>query len=79
MPVFFVPADFTGDPAFHFDDIRGAGEAESSENSLSALQLVHLQDGAGFLQLPFGGSNLGRNLSTHTNTFFVVQTDFKTN
>lgn len=52
------PADFTGHPAFHLDDIRGTGEAEASQHPLPALQLVHLQDGPSFLQLSLGRSNI---------------------
>ena len=61
------PADFTSDSAFHLDDVGGAGEAKASQNSLPALQLVHLQDGSGFLQLSLGGSNICPNLK-HTHT-----------
>lgn len=53
-----LPANFTGDSPFHLDDIRRAGEAEASQNSLPALQLVHLQDGPSFLQLSLGRSNV---------------------
>ena len=57
-----LPADFTSDAPFHLDDIRGTGEAESAQNPLAALQLVHLQDGPSFLQLLFGSSNICRDL-----------------
>lgn len=49
-----VPADLTGHTPLHLDDIRGAGEAEAPQDSLPALQLVHLQDRLGLLQLPLG-------------------------
>lgn len=53
-----LPADFTGHPSFHLDDIGGAGESQAPQNSLPALQLVHLQDGLSFLQLPLGCSDI---------------------
>lgn len=67
-----VPADFTGDPPLHLNDIRRAGESEAPQNSLPALELVHLQDGPSFLQLPLGRSNICCNLKQkhmHTNTY----------
>lgn len=53
-----LPAYFTCDTSFHLDDIRGTGESEASQNSLPALQLVHLQDSPSFLQLSLGCSNI---------------------
>lgn len=44
-----LPADFTGHPSFHLNNIRGAGEPQAPQNSLPALQLVHLQDGLSLL------------------------------
>lgn len=57
------PADLTGHPPLHLDDVRRAGEAEAPQNSLPALELVHLQDGAGLLQLPLGCPDLGGDLN----------------
>lgn len=53
-----LPANFTGDPPFHLNDVRGTGKAKSSKNSLSALQLVHLQDGSRFFEVSLGCSNI---------------------
>lgn len=65
-----LPADFTGNPPFHLDDVGGTGEAEASQNSLPALQLVHLQDGPSFLQLSLGCSNVCGDLkNTHTHMY----------
>lgn len=57
------PADLTGHPPLHLDDVRRAGEAEAPQHSLSALELVHLQDGASLLQLSLGCPDLGGDLS----------------
>lgn len=57
-----LPANFTGDPPFHLDDIRRTGKTETSQDSLPALQLVHLQDGPSFLQLSLGRPNICRDL-----------------
>lgn len=66
----FLPANFTGNSAFHLDHIRGAGEAEAPQNSLPALQLVHLQHGPSFLQLSLGRSNVCCDLKhTHPHTY----------
>lgn len=62
-----LPADFTGDPPFHLDDVGRTGEAEAPQDSLPALELVHLQDGARFLQLQLGRSNLSGDLHKRTN------------
>lgn len=59
-----LPADFTGHPSFHLDDIRGAGEAQPPQDSLPALELVHLQDGLSLLQLPLGCPNICSDLNT---------------
>jgi len=41
----FVPStDFTGDPAFHVNDVRGTGETQTTENPFPALEFFHLQD-----------------------------------
>lgn len=61
-----LPANFTCDPSFHLDDIRRTGESEASQDSLPALQLVHLQDGPGFFQLSLGCSDVSCDLkNTH--------------
>lgn len=62
MPRSSLPADFTGDSSFHLDDIRRAGESKAPQNSLPALQLIHLQNGPSFLQLSLGRANIRSNL-----------------
>lgn len=66
-----LPANFTGDPPFHLDDVRRTGESEAPQNSLPALQLVHLQDGLSFLQLSLGRSNICCNLK-HTHKHVLL-------
>lgn len=74
------PADLTGHPPLHLDDIRGAGEAETPQHSLPALELVHLQDSSGLLQLSLGCPDLGGDLNNrqinginhHVGVFWVV-------
>lgn len=61
------PADLTRDPPFDLDDIGGRGEPDASQNTLPTLQLVHLQHGAGSLQLPLCRLDISCNLPyTHT-------------
>lgn len=59
-----LPADFTGHPSFHLDDVGGAGESQTPQDSLPALQLVHLQDSLSLLQLPLGCPNICSDLNT---------------
>lgn len=63
----FLPADFAGYPPFHLDDVGRTGEPEAPQNSLPAFQLVHLQDGPSFLQLPLGCPDICCDLK-HTHT-----------
>lgn len=68
-----LPADFAGYPPFHLDDVGRTGEPEAPQNSLPAFQLVHLQDGPSFLQLPLGCPDICCNLKhTHTHTRTVT-------
>lgn len=62
-----LPADFTGHPSFHLDDVGGAGESQTPQDSLPALELVHLQDGLSLLQLPLGCPNICSDLNTQAN------------
>lgn len=45
-----LPAQFTSDSPFQLDNVRCTAILESSQHTLSALELIHLQQGLGLLQ-----------------------------